>query len=290
VKHTLRLGLATQIISTLYPFYEAPLSPPLFRGARARFCSNCCFIGLFLLLCVAVQARADYMVYEYQVSNIVDPSCKSSLFIDAMGGRVCLVFKHPKDIPAELDGNPLKLGGELKPKHGTYIFVVEKVNPKEPVGTFKATGFNGFLVGAGPYIGGAAAAVSGSPMPNSASGQSGAASSVSGGTCTEVTQYVKSETQFFQQGSAGHCVGGVDPHLTNQSGQTVTCKLFFHKNGQFEYKGGFGGMTFTFEPGQGYSNYVDAECGSDTGQIEYACYPKAQEEAFSCLEHRIDWK
>ena len=122
-------------------------------------------LSLLVLLSIAPFARAGgYMIYQIDVNS--NSSCASGFSTRWFSeGETCLVVRHSKMSASLYGGATLKVGGNFKTKHGTMYLVVEKINPKGEVGAYKATGFDAVLLAAGPYVGGAGAALSGQAPP-----------------------------------------------------------------------------------------------------------------------------
>jgi FKBP-type peptidyl-prolyl cis-trans isomerase len=88
-------------------------------------------------------------------------------------------------------------------------------------------------------------------------------------------------------GEPGHCAGEADFWFTNTSTQAIDCAIMFHKNGRFDPDSV---MTFTLTPGErsGGRGRIST-CGSDTGQMQYHCFPRAESAAASCTT-KIRWQ
>jgi Skp family chaperone for outer membrane proteins len=88
-------------------------------------------------------------------------------------------------------------------------------------------------------------------------------------------------------GEPGHCGGEADFWFTNISTQPIDCAIMFHKHGRFDPASV---MIFTLGPGEksGGTGKIST-CGSDTGQMQYHCFPHAESAAASCAT-KIHWQ
>lgn len=116
---------------------------------------------------------------------------------------------------------------------------------------------------------------------------SGAIIGSTSGLCTEVNQYVTVKNKIVHDLSGANPIE-VFPSFENHYGESVTCGYFVHHDGSYGYHGGFGGYQGDVGSGKTASLGI-VEIPSDNGEIEWACFPKSQNDVNYCINRKINW-